>query len=285
MLFGAVFALSFVAFVHGQTDGLPPLDQDLELDEFLDSEIGDTTTISTLSTAATSAAAGAVVPSSSEAKPAEKTDAPADEGKSDKTPALVKHFENGGPVMWPLLISLLIALGFATERGIVFWRGSINVREFMTKIDELIGKGKTDAAVELCEKTRGPISAVIKAGLLRWDKGRKQVEKAIETAGSGAMSKMERGLPVLASVANIAPLMGFLGTVTGMIKSFGVIAQAGLSNPGLVAKGISEALITTASGLIIAIPALAAYNYFTSVVAKSALRMEESTSQLLDHLK
>ena len=99
------------------------------------------------------------------------------------------------------------------------------------------------------------------------------------------MSKLERGLPVLASVANIAPLMGFLGTVTGMIKSFGVIAKAGLSNPGLVAQGISEALITTASGLIIAIPALAAYNYFTSFVAKSALQMDESTSQLLDRLK
>jgi len=99
------------------------------------------------------------------------------------------------------------------------------------------------------------------------------------------MSKMERGLPVLASIANIAPLLGFLGTVTGMIKSFGVIAKAGLSNPGLVAQGISEALITTASGLIIAIPALAAFNFFTSMIAKSALEMDESTSQLLDRAK
>jgi biopolymer transport protein ExbB len=86
-------------------------------------------------------------------------------------------------------------------------------------------------------------------------------------------------------VSNLAPLLGFLGTVTGMIRSFGVIAKAGLSDPSLVASGIAEALITTAAGLIIAIPVLAAYNYFTSVVAKSALQMDESTSQLLDHLK
>ncbi|MBN2208046.1 MAG: MotA/TolQ/ExbB proton channel family protein [Candidatus Coatesbacteria bacterium] len=194
-------------------------------------------------------------------------------------------FKAGGPVMWPLLLSLLIGVGFSVERGIAFWTGSINAREFMVKIDAHVAKGDIKGALALCEATRGPIAAVIKAGLLRWDKGRKQVEKAIETAGSGAMSKLERGLTVLASVANIAPLLGFLGTVTGMIRSFGVIAKAGLSDPGLVAAGISEALITTAAGLIIAIPVLSAYNYFTSVVAKSALQMDESTSQLLDHLK
>ncbi|HUT04768.1 MAG TPA: MotA/TolQ/ExbB proton channel family protein [bacterium] len=198
---------------------------------------------------------------------------------------LIKLFKSGGPVMWPLLLSLLIGIIFMVERGVVFWKGSINARVFMMRVNTSIDKGDVNAAMAACDASRGPIPAVIKAGLLRWDKGRKHVERAIETVGAGAMSKLERGLPVLASVANIAPLMGFLGTVTGMIRSFGVIAKAGLSNPGLVAQGISEALITTASGLIIAIPTLAAYNYFTSVVAKTALQMDESTSQLLDQLQ
>ena len=238
-----------------------------------------TTAAATIATAATTAAA-----SPSPAPPAE-TPKPPPDAKQGGGLGVIKLFKNGGPVMWPLLVALLIAIGFSIERGIVFWKGSINVREFMMKVETHVDKSDAKGAVALCETTQGPVAAVIKAGLLRWDKGHKQVEKAIETAGSGAMSKLERGLPVLASVANIAPLMGFLGTVTGMIKSFGVIAKAGLSNPGLVAQGISEALITTASGLIIAIPALAAYNYFTSFVAKSALQMDESTSQLLDRLK
>ena len=207
------------------------------------------------------------------------------EKKSSAGLGLLSLFQKGGPVMWPLFAALLIAFAFTIERGIVFGKARMNVRAFMRKIDDSLEKGDTKGAIGLCEQARGPVASVIKAGLLRWDKGKKQVEKAIETAGAGAMSKMERGLPVLASIANIAPLLGFLGTVTGMIKSFGVIAKAGLSNPGLVAQGISEALITTASGLIIAIPALAAFNFFTSMIAKSALEMDESTSQLLDRAK
>jgi len=238
-------------------------------------------TIATFASTATEATPATPPPS---AVPTE-TPKPAETSEKSAGLGLVSLFKSGGPVMWPLLIALLIAIAFSIERGIVFGVGSINAREFMTKIEAHVEKGDSEGALALCEATKGPVAAVIKAGLLRWDKGRKQVEKAIETAGAGAMSKLERGLPVLASVANIAPLMGFLGTVTGMIKSFGVIAKAGLSNPGLVAQGISEALITTASGLIIAIPALAAYNFFTSVVAKSALQMDESTSQLLDQLK
>ncbi len=242
-------------------------------------------TETTLATSAAATTATVATPATAPSAAPTETPKPPLAKEKEGGLGLINLFKSGGPVMWPLLIALLIAIGFSIERGIVFGVGNINAREFMMKIDAHLEKGDTKDALALCEGTKGPVAAVIKAGLLRWDKGRKQVEKAIETTGAGAMSKLERGLPVLASVANIAPLMGFLGTVTGMIKSFGVIAKAGLSNPGLVAQGISEALITTASGLIIAIPALAAYNYFTSFVAKSALQMDESTSQLLDQLK
>ena len=246
--------------------------------------LGETTTAtSAAATWTTVSTTGTPTTASPSAAPGQAAQAPG----VDKAGGLglVKLFKSGGPVMWPLLLSLLIGVVFMVERAIVFWLGSINAREFMMRVNTLIDKGDMNAAKAACDASRGPIPAVVKAGLLRWDKGRKHVERTIETAGAGAMSKLERGLPVLASISNIAPLMGFLGTVTGMIRSFGVIAKAGLSNPGLVAQGISEALITTASGLIIAIPTLAAYNYFTSIVAKTALQMDESTSQLLDQLR
>jgi len=239
-----------------------------------------TSAVATRATVSTTSTSAAATPS---AKPS-KAAGPSETKKAGGL-GLIKLFKDGGPVMWPLLLSLLIGIVFTIERAIVFWMGRINPREFMMKVNSFIGKGDIKGAMALCDASRGPIPVVIKAGLLRWDKGRKHVERALETAGAVAMSKLERGLPVLASVANISPLMGFLGTVTGMIRSFGVIAKAGLSNPGLVAQGISEALITTASGLIIAIPTLAAYNYFTSVVAKTSLQMDECTSQLLDQLQ
>ena len=233
----------------------------------------------TLATSAVSTAATVATPAPVSPKPTPKPKLAGEEL------GLVKLFKKGGPVMWPLLAALVIAIGFVIERTISLGRARINVRDFMSQISALVQRGDWQAAMALCERTRGPVAAVIKAGLSKWEKGGREVEKAIETAGAGAMSKLERGLPVLASIANIAPLLGFLGTVTGMIRSFGVIAKAGLSNPGLVAQGISEALITTASGLIIAIPTLAAYNFFTSVVAKFALEMDESTSELLDHIR
>jgi len=281
--FGVFFLLtcSCLAQEPGETGAEPLEGGALLLEEPLDGLFATETTIATAVATAATIATSVTTPS---AAPTE-TPKPPETAKKDGGLGLITLFKNGGPVMWPLLVALLIAIGFSIERGVVFGVGNINAREFVLKIEAHLEKSDTKGALALCEATKGPVAAVIRAGLLRWDKGRKQVEKAIETAGAGAMSKLERGLPVLASVANIAPLMGFLGTVTGMIKSFGVIAKAGLSNPGLVAQGISEALITTASGLIIAIPALAAYNYFTSFVAKSALQMDESTSQLLDRLK
>ena len=112
--------------------------------------------------------------------------------------------------------------------------------------------------------------------------GLDEIERTIEAASAHELQRLERGLSVLATVSNIAPLLGFLGTVSGMINSFDALARAGLSNPGLVAKGISEALITTATGLAVAIPMLVAYNYFTSRVSKFVLEMETSANVLLE---
>jgi biopolymer transport protein ExbB len=122
----------------------------------------------------------------------------------------------------------------------------------------------------------------MKAGLLKFGQPKEDVEKTIENAALFEMGRLERGLNVLATTANVAPLLGFLGTVTGMINSFDALAKQGLSNPGAVAAGISEALITTATGLIIAIPIQLAYNYFATRINKFVRDIETATNMLIE---
>jgi biopolymer transport protein ExbB len=126
------------------------------------------------------------------------------------------------------------------------------------------------------------VASVTKAGLLRYGHTREDIEKTIENAALYELDRLEKRLGVLATTANVAPMLGFLGTVTGMIKSFGTLAEQGLTNPAAVAIGISEALITTASGLIIAIPAQLAYNWFTTKVTRFVRDIETASNMLLE---
>lgn len=191
--------------------------------------------------------------------------------------------EMGGIVMWLLLIASIIALAVIVERFVALWRAKINVNEFLQKIRKsLIVNRSVREAIKVCEQYQGPVASIMKVGLLKHGQPKEDMEKAIENAALFEMGRLERGLVVLASVANIAPLLGFLGTVTGMISSFDALAKAGLTNPGLVAAGIMEALITTAAGLFVAIPVQLAYNYFMSRVNKFVRDIETSTNMLLE---
>ncbi len=196
---------------------------------------------------------------------------------------LVELFRKGGPVMWPLLAFSLVALVFIVERLIALRRAKINVNEFLAKVRKaLIVNRSIRDAVKTCEQDRGPVASIMKAGLLKYGQPKEDVEKTIESAALFEMGRLERGLVVIATTANVAPLLGFFGTVAGMIKSFDALAEAGLSNPGLVAAGISEALITTAAGLAVAIPAQLFYNYFMSRINKFVRDIETSTNMLLE---
>ncbi len=191
--------------------------------------------------------------------------------------------EMGGIVMWPLLIMSIIALAVIVERFVALWRAKINVNEFLQKIRKaLIVNRSVREAVKICEQYQGPVASIMKVGLLKHGQPKEDMEKAIENAALFEMGRLERGLVVLASVANIAPLLGFLGTVTGMISSFDALAKAGLTNPGLVAAGIMEALITTAAGLFIAIPVQLAYNYFMNRINKFVRDIETAANMLLE---
>jgi len=197
---------------------------------------------------------------------------------------MVELFNKGGPFMWPLLGALIVGVAFIFERLWTLTRASINARKFFAQVEEVLRSGGPDAAAEICSNTRGPVASVLHAGLLRAQRGLAHVEKAIEASGSIEMAFLERGMVWLATIANIAPLLGFLGTVSGMIKAFEAIAQAGDVEPSLVASGISEALITTATGLAIAIPIQAFHNYFVSRIDKIIIDMEESSSAFVDTL-
>jgi biopolymer transport protein ExbB len=185
--------------------------------------------------------------------------------------------------MYPLLLFSIVALAFIIERFIALRRARINVNEFLAKIRKaLIVNHSVRDAIKICEQYQGPVASIMKAGLLKYGQPKDEIEKTIENAAIYEMGRLERGLIVLATTANVAPLLGFLGTVTGMIRSFDALAEAGLSNPGLVASGISEALITTAAGLIIAIPVQLAYNYFMNRINKFVRDIETATNMLLE---
>jgi len=193
------------------------------------------------------------------------------------------YFIQGGIFMWPILLFSLIALAVIIERFIVFHKAKINVNEFLTKVRKaLLVNRNVKEAIKVCEQYRGPVASVIKAGLLRYGRDREDIEKTIENAALYELDRLERRLSILATTANVEPMLGFLGTVSGMIKSFGTLATQGLSNPGAVAAGISEALITTAAGLIIAIPAQIAFNFFTTKVTRYVRDIETASNMLLE---
>ena len=195
----------------------------------------------------------------------------------------VKLFRDGGPVMWPLLLFSILMMVFIIERFIALRKAKINVNEFLAKIRKaLIVNRSIPDAIKVCEDYRGPVPSIMKAGLLKYGEPKEDVEKTIENAALFEMGRLERNLVWLATIANVSPLLGFFGTVAGMIKSFDALAEAGLSNPGLVAAGISEALITTAAGLAVAIPAQLAYNFFMSRINKFVRDIETSTNMLLE---
>ena len=190
----------------------------------------------------------------------------------------MEYIDRGGPIMWPILAFSIVALIFIIERFVALRRAKINLNEFLAKLRKalIVNKSIRDA-VKVCEQYRGPVASLLKYGAPKED-----VEKTIENAALYEMGRLERGLVVLATTATVAPLLGFLGTVTGMINSFDALAKAGLSNPGLVAAGISQALITTAAGLAVAIPAQLFYNYFMSRINKFVRDIETSTNMLLE---
>src|SRR3972149_150217 len=196
---------------------------------------------------------------------------------------LFSIFMKGGFLMWPILLCSVIGLTVIIDRYIVLRKTKINIPAFTVRIRGLIKKRDISGAISHCMEEKSPVANIIRKGLKKYRLGHERVKEAIENAGRQEVSKLEKGLSVLATIAGIAPLLGFLGTVTGMIQAFMTIEDlAGSANPGDLAGGIWEALITTAFGLIVGIPALAFYNYFLSAVKKTVGDMETVANDVVD---
>ena len=193
-------------------------------------------------------------------------------------------FRDGGWAMYPITVLLILGVTIAIERVYNLWRAAIDANEFFGRLEEALKQGGRQQAAELCSETRGPVASVIHAGLLRLDRGIDHVEKTIENAGAVEMAFLERGMLGLSTVANLAPMVGFLGTVSGMINAFQAIKIAGDVDPSMVAGGISEALITTAAGLIVGIIIQFCHNFFASRIDRIIADMQEQTASFIDVL-
>ncbi len=199
---------------------------------------------------------------------------------------LLEIFLRGGIIMWLILISSIIGLAVVIDRFIVLRKAKINIPAFLVRIRGFIKKKDISGAISHCMEEKSPVANVVRKGLKKYKFGHDRVKEAIENAGSQEISKLEKGLTVLATVAGIAPLLGFLGTVTGMIQAFMTIEDlAGAANPSDLAGGIWEALITTAFGLIVGIPALAFYNYFLSAIKRLVGEIEVVANDVVEFIQ
>ena len=191
----------------------------------------------------------------------------------------------GGILMWPILLTSIVALGISVERFFTLRRAAIDTREFMDTMRQVLRRNRIEEALEICDETNSPVSRIMKAGILNHDRKKEDIRAAMEDAGHLEVPRLERYLSALATCASISPLLGLLGTVQGMIKAFAEIQmKQGLVVPADLAEGINNALLTTAAGLCVAIPTLVIYNYFVTRVDNMVVEMEISSSELLDLL-
>jgi biopolymer transport protein ExbB len=192
--------------------------------------------------------------------------------------------EGGATFMAFVLICLILGLALSIERIIYLNMATTNTGKLVNKIDAALQKGGENAAKEVCRNTRGPVATIFYQGLDRSAGSYEEVAKAIEDYGSVEMSKLERGLSWISLFIALAPMLGFMGTVIGMISAFDKIAEANTINASIVAGGIKVALITTVSGLIVAIILQIFYNYILSKIDSIVLDMEEASMDLVDLL-
>jgi len=197
---------------------------------------------------------------------------------------MYEYFLKGGVIMYPILICSIVSLAIFLERLWVLRRSKVIPEELLFEVFDLLNKGKVQEAQRICRASESSLAQILYAGLSNLGKGRTTVREKMEEVGRREISFLERYLNVIGTIASIATLLGLLGTVTGMIKTFNVLAVKGLAEPADVAGGISEALITTAAGLIVAIPSLVMYHYLRSKVRALALELEEVALKLLEFL-
>ena len=195
-----------------------------------------------------------------------------------------KFIEGGAGFMASVLICLILGLAVAIERIIYLTLSTTNTQKLLAKVEDALKNGGVEAAKEVCRNTRGPVASIFYQGLSRMDEGMEVVEKSVVSYGSVRMSQLENGISWIQLFIAIAPMLGFLGTVIGMVGAFDAIQAAGDISPTVVAGGIKVALITTIGGLIVAIILQMFFNYIISKIDSIVVSMEEASISLIDLL-
>jgi len=193
-------------------------------------------------------------------------------------------FQKGGYLMYPIALCSIIALGIFLERLWTYHRVLRTVRDLAHRVEPLAAKGRLEEAATVCHQSETPIAAIFLSALRAAGRSRDRVKAVVEETGRREAVPLQRFLPLLATIATIAPLLGLLGTVLAMIRAFNVLAVQGMGTPATLGGGISEALITTASGMTVAIPVILAHRYLTGRLDQVAVEMEEYSLRLVDLL-
>jgi biopolymer transport protein ExbB len=190
---------------------------------------------------------------------------------------------NGGPVLWVILFASAVAVLVFIERFLHCHRAQINSTEFLNGVRNVLKRDNIVEALSICDATPGPVARLVKTAILNRDHGRERVREALEEAGLAEVPRLEEKLNLLATIAQLAPLLGLLGTVLGFIKTFMLMQKEGLhAHFSMLSDGIWQALICAAAGLAVAIPAHAAYNYLVSRVNSIVLDMERAATEIVN---
>jgi biopolymer transport protein ExbB len=195
-----------------------------------------------------------------------------------------KFIEGGVPFMWPILICMILGLAVSIERIITLNLATTNTKKLLTQIEDALANGGVEAAKEVTRNTRGPVASIFMQGLMRMSEGIDMVEKSIVSYGGVEMGKLERGLIWISLFISLGPMLGFFGTVVGMVQAFDDIQAAGDISPQVVAGGMKVALITTVGGLIVGMVLQVIYNYLVSKIDGLVNSMEDASISLVDIL-
>lgn len=195
-----------------------------------------------------------------------------------------KFIEGGAPFMWPILICLILGLAISIERIIVLNLATTNTKKLLAQVEDALAKGGVEAAKNVTKNTKGPVASIFTQGLMRAGEGIDMVEKSVVSYGGVEMGKLESGLIWISLFISLGPMLGFFGTVVGMVFAFDAIEAAGDISPQVVANGMKIALITTVGGLIVGMILQVLYNYLVSKIDTLVNAMEDASISLIDIL-
>ncbi len=194
-------------------------------------------------------------------------------------------FSAGGLLVYPLLLLLVAGLIIIVIKAIQLRRGRTIAPEMVDKIEGMLIDRKIPEATALCKQGSSPMSRVLMSGIVNYEKSEAELKEILEEAGRQEVPGIRAWLPTLGTIASVAPLLGLLGTVVGMIEVFSTLSEETSVNPSMLAGGISKALLTTAIGMVIAMPTLAAYNFFIAKVQNLIIEMEKTSLRIIAALK